>query len=1201
MAMSRLFLAVSLACALSLVAASPAGAQSTAAGAQAAAPGAGERDWLRGLAFVLLDSADEIALRQARGVIQAQGGRIALMSPPSTLVGWIPRELHRDLIGQAHIAAIHDREIDSGQVAAWDPATRAMATWFNEAITGRYQQRMAAEITKSPPPAPEGMRSDVLEREPMDLQGILQNLRAQGLDTDLLSKQGLLELDKGNSDTMAGTVAVTLFFVESNGTGADPNLYTWTDSAVQEYLAGVNTGLAWWTTKAAEFSDCWVAFLVRWFPPTDPRCAQWREMVLHPSADVGGMVSDVMANFGYSGGNHLTRVDAFNTAERLLRGTDRSYSAFVAYNPSPAADQLTNGTSAFAYLLGPYTFLLYRSYSWRPDQVFTHESGHIFGACDEYADGCACAGSCTNGVPNQNCENCAQSGPCMMKYNSFGLCQYTDGHVGWRYSPCAPAPLPAPTFTAMTPASALVGSTLDVTVTGTDFVWGATLDMGPDITVNSTSVLNDHSMTANITLASVAAPGPRSVAVINRDLQESAVVAGAFQVIPTPRHYVSTSGSGVFPYVTPQTAATTLAAVLNAAGPGDSVLVEAGVIALGDLHITRALHLIGGWSPGFVAQGAGGARTSLQLTTAIRVTGGATLESFAMSGGTGRQVFTPAEGRFGGAVSNQGGLLTLVDCELHSNQAVFATTQIGAGGAVHVLNSDLVLRDCMIRDNRSYGGGGLYLETSTALLERVTFLRNSVEEPFVGNQRGGAIHAVNCSTLTLIDVVLDSNRSQADGGGLFLSGCGDVQILGGSLVANHAGSQGGGLEIRGSSVVIDAAQLQGNSAPSAGGAVSSDATSQLSVRFSTLTNNSALLGAGIAATSGSVNLEHNLFVGQQATASGSAAYLTGVSTGAIVGNTLDANLCTGAGGAALLLVSSGLPVFDNIIVRSDDVGILCAASPSPTLHHNLVWGSTGADYGSCGAGTGALSSDPLFVDAVGGDYHLALHSPAIDAGDPGASYNDADGSRGDLGMYGSSSRPLDQPAAPQGLEAWGTDIGVRVRWQANAEPDIAQYALYGSATSGFTPGPATLLLLLPASQTEVEQFFPGDPEYYRVSAVDADGYASGYSAEVVLRVTGAPPTPAAVATRLLQNVPNPFNPATTIGYSLRERSAVTLTVYDVMGARVRALVDEVMPAGTHQAVWDGRDGKGRAVPSGVYFYRLRATGYDATHRMVLLK
>jgi len=58
---------------------------------------------------------------------------------------------------------------------------------------------------------------------------------------------------------------------------------------------------------------------------------------------------------------------------------------------------------------------------------------------------------------------------------------------------------------------------------------------------------------------------------------------------------------------------------------------------------------------------------------------------------------------------------------------------------------------------------------------------------------------------------------------------------------------------------------------------------------------------------------------------------------------------------------------------------------------------------------------------------------------------------------------------------------------------------------------------------------------------------------------------------------------------------------DVAGGRVRSLVDGVLPAGLHQAGWDGRDDAGREVASGVYFYRMRASGRSETRRMLLLK
>ncbi|MBP2681212.1 MAG: Por secretion system C-terminal sorting protein, partial [Candidatus Krumholzibacteriota bacterium] len=98
---------------------------------------------------------------------------------------------------------------------------------------------------------------------------------------------------------------------------------------------------------------------------------------------------------------------------------------------------------------------------------------------------------------------------------------------------------------------------------------------------------------------------------------------------------------------------------------------------------------------------------------------------------------------------------------------------------------------------------------------------------------------------------------------------------------------------------------------------------------------------------------------------------------------------------------------------------------------------------------------------------------------------------------------------------------------------------------------------------------------------------------------GAPPAAAA----LLQNYPNPFNPTTRIEFDVpRGRpQPVTLRVYDITGARVRTLVDEILPMGRHAREWDGRDDRGNLVGSGVYFYQLRTAGLVATRKTVLLK
>ena len=88
---------------------------------------------------------------------------------------------------------------------------------------------------------------------------------------------------------------------------------------------------------------------------------------------------------------------------------------------------------------------------------------------------------------------------------------------------------------------------------------------------------------------------------------------------------------------------------------------------------------------------------------------------------------------------------------------------------------------------------------------------------------------------------------------------------------------------------------------------------------------------------------------------------------------------------------------------------------------------------------------------------------------------------------------------------------------------------------------------------------------------------------------------------LNQNAPNPFNPATLIGYQLPEAGLVRLAIYNLLGQEVRVLVNETKGAGSFTATWDGADALGRRVASGVYLYRIHAGEFSASRRMLLLK
>jgi hypothetical protein len=123
----------------------------------------------------------------------------------------------------------------------------------------------------------------------------------------------------------------------------------------------------------------------------------------------------------------------------------------------------------------------------------------------------------------------------------------------------------------------------------------------------------------------------------------------------------------------------------------------------------------------------------------------------------------------------------------------------------------------------------------------------------------------------------------------------------------------------------------------------------------------------------------------------------------------------------------------------------------------------------------------------------------------------------------------------------------------------------------------------------------GDP-----SILDPDGTRLDIGAFAFphgVSVESSHPTP----TTLLPNAPNPFNPSTTIPFTLADDGVVSLCIYNVMGQQVRTLVSDHRAAGYHAVTWNGRDDRGKAVASGVYLYRLAVGGDVMVKRMTLVR
>jgi hypothetical protein len=244
---------------------------------------------------------------------------------------------------------------------------------------------------------------------------------------------------------------------------------------------------------------------------------------------------------------------------------------------------------------------------------------------------------------------------------------------------------------------------------------------------------------------------------------------------------------------------------------------------------------------------------------------------------------------------------------------------------------------------------------------------------------------------------------------------------------------------------------------------------------------------------------------------------------------------------------------------------------------------------------GNVFADPMFEDTIG--FYLQAYSPCIDAGDP--EILDPDDSRSDIGAYGGPYGEYYEyqdlaPRVPDSLEAFVPETydTIYVSWLYNTEADFNRYYLHRDTIDGFEPSFANLI-----AEPDTSVYIDTDIDlqhsyYYRIAAVDNQDNISDYSNQLGVVFTGFddfdPNMPRSVV--LYQNYPNPFNNRTIIRFYLPDvgcqPAEVQLDIYDVLGKRVKRLIDERLYPGEHKVTWDGTSNAGDELASGMYFYRL---------------
>tara|TARA_A100001011_G_scaffold400679_1_gene517519 strand:- start:3786 stop:4430 length:645 start_codon:yes stop_codon:yes gene_type:complete len=88
---------------------------------------------------------------------------------------------------------------------------------------------------------------------------------------------------------------------------------------------------------------------------------------------------------------------------------------------------------------------------------------------------------------------------------------------------------------------------------------------------------------------------------------------------------------------------------------------------------------------------------------------------------------------------------------------------------------------------------------------------------------------------------------------------------------------------------------------------------------------------------------------------------------------------------------------------------------------------------------------------------------------------------------------------------------------------------------------------------------------------------------------------------LYQNYPNPFNPSTIISYNLPKDSHVNISIFDVLGRKVKTLTNHYMKAGKNKVQWNGENDHGKLLAAGVYIYKIQSGGYNQSKKMILVK
>jgi hypothetical protein len=345
--------------------------------------------------------AEGASLAEAAPTLAGSKSRVAHVYGPRVVVAEVPPEAEESLAAVAETAAI---AAESTSIPAEIRASLAPAERLGiDALTLRQSQSYVSAKASRPHAG-----------QPWD-SGVAQTPACH--DITASGAEALAMAGAPTSTRLTGSIAVGIVIVE----GPTPAL-KFSEAERVKVVAEVQNGLGWLASQTPD-GITWVYDIQIVSLTTQPgsssltsdqKEALWRD--------------PAMAKLGFGSG--MAGVTTYVESLRTKYTTTWAYCGFFTKYPL--------GWFAYASIGGPRLVMDYNNDGWGPDnidRVFAHESGHVFGAPDEYASsGCSCGGTWGYyGKPNGNCANCAPSGgvDCLMKQNSWAMCAYTPYHLGF--------------------------------------------------------------------------------------------------------------------------------------------------------------------------------------------------------------------------------------------------------------------------------------------------------------------------------------------------------------------------------------------------------------------------------------------------------------------------------------------------------------------------------------------------------------------------------------------------------------------------------------------------------------------------------------------------------------------------------------------------------------------------------------------------